>query len=308
MLPQVTKQLKMKIFGTFFIVFVCILNKAVPCSEKGACYSEKMKILLDSASSFLKKAQDLTDVVPDKHTSMDNQCPSKPMDCEDILFCGNKASGSYEVWPRSRISENTVRVYCDMATDGGGWTVFQRRGAYGRPTDYFFKDWISYKTGFGKVTEDFWLGNDNIYALTNQRPYSLRIDMRDLENNSRYAAYDNFWIDGEEYKYTLHVRGYTGDAGDSFAPHSGWHFTTKDRDNDSYDEGNCAQLYKGGWWYGKCHASNLNGLYLNGTHTSYANGVEWSTWKHMNYSLPFVDMKIRPFSFSTSQTEAIDPQ
>ena len=32
----------------------------------------------------------------------------------------------------------------------------------------------------------------------------------------------------------------------------------------------CAIVYKGGWWYGSCHTSNLNGLYLNGSFTQYA--------------------------------------
>lgn len=132
--------------------------------------------------------------------------------------------------------------------------------------------------------------------------------MKDLENQSRYAIYDNFWIDGEEYNYTLHVRGYTGNAGDSFSSHSSNSFSTKDRDNDKYDEGSCSNSYKGGWWYGRCHASNLNGLYLNGTHASYANGVEWSSWKHMNYSLPFVEMKIRSFLFSPQHIKAVLPQ
>ena len=54
-------------------------------------------------------------------------------------------------------------------------------------------------------------------------------------------------------------------------------FTTKDSDNDVFAK-NCAVIYKGAWWYKKCHASNLNGLYLFGNHTSYADGVNWYHW------------------------------
>ena len=32
----------------------------------------------------------------------------------------------------------------------------------------FYKDWTAYKTGFGALTGDFWLGNDAIHALTDQ--------------------------------------------------------------------------------------------------------------------------------------------
>ena len=83
------------------------------------------------------------------------------------------------------------------------------------------------------------------------------------------------------------------DAGDSFTGHAGYSFSTKDRDNDVYG-GHCAQRFKGGWWYSNCHGANLNGLYLGGPHTSYADGIEWSAWHKYHYSLKKVDMKLRP--------------
>lgn len=70
-------------------------------------------------------------------------------------------------------------------------------------------------------------------------------------------------------------------------------FTTKDRDND-HSENNCASFYHGAWWYRNCHTSNLNGQYLRGQHTSYADGIEWSSWTGWQYSLKFSEMKIRP--------------
>ena len=73
-------------------------------------------------------------------------------------------------------------------------------------------------------------------------------------------------------------------------------FTTKDKDNDALPAHNCANSYKGGWWYGACHRSNLNGLYLNGPHKSYANGIEWYDWHGYYNSLTRTEMKIRPFS------------
>lgn len=41
-------------------------------------------------------------------------------------------------------------------------------------------------------------------------------------------------------------------------------FTTRDKDNDVYEDANCAVLYKGGWWYSDCRAANPNGLYQGG--------------------------------------------
>lgn len=81
--------------------------------------------------------------------------------------------------------------------------------------------------------------------------------------------------------------------GDSLLKHNGMKFTTKDRDND-HSENNCASFYHGAWWYRNCHTSNLNGQYLRGQHTSYADGIEWSSWTGWQYSLKFSEMKIRP--------------
>ena len=89
----------------------------------------------------------------------------------------------------------------------------------------------------------------------------------------------------------------SGDAGDSLSNHNHMMFSTKDRDND-LDAGLCAQRRQGAWWYQKCTKSNLNGLYLRGKHSSlnntYADGVNWYSWRGHDYSLQKTEMKIRP--------------
>jgi ficolin len=37
--------------------------------------------------------------------------------------------------------------------------------------------------------------------------------------------------------------------------------------------------------YSACHSSNLNGKYLNGDHSSYANGMNWYAWKGHHHSM-----------------------
>ena len=90
----------------------------------------------------------------------------------------------------------------------------------------------------------------------------------------------------------------SGNSSDSLADHRGMPFTTKDQDNDNVKD-NCANTFKGAWWYKGCHKSNLNGLYLRGQHSSFANGVNWFHWKGHNYSLKRTEMKIRPADFWT---------
>lgn len=56
-------------------------------------------------------------------------------------------------------------------------------------------------------------GNDNIFAITNQAPTMIRFDLKDDSGYNAYAKYQTFWIDDENYNYTLHIDGYSGDAG-----------------------------------------------------------------------------------------------
>ncbi|XP_054717532.1 techylectin-5A-like [Uloborus diversus] len=260
------------------------------------CNSAKAEAYIATTAALIER---LRDTLP-SGGGENCKCPPEPMDCDEILRCGFNQSGVYPIWPRNRIMRGSIDVYCDMETSGGGWTVLQRRGDFRRPANFFYRSWHQYKIGFGDLRKDFWLGNDNIYAITNQKKYNLRIDMQDSENQTRYAFYDQFWIDDESYRYKLHVYDYSGDAGDSLArTHDGFHFSTKDRDHDNSTE-NCAERHKGAWWYSSCHTSNLNGIYHPPRQKRSSDGIIWTTWKGASESLKAVEMKVRPVTFKRS--------
>nr|XP_025837874.1 ficolin-2 isoform X1 [Vulpes vulpes] len=215
-------------------------------------------------------------------------CDTAPRTCRELLTRGTFLSGWHTIYlPDCR----PLTVLCDMDTDSGGWTVFQRR------TDGsvdFFRDWASYKQGFGSQLGEFWLGNENIHALTAQGTSELRVDLMDFEGNRQFAKYTSFKVASEAEKYRLVLGAFVeGSAGDSLSYHNTQPFSTKDQDNDSTTE-NCAERYKGGWWYSKCHLSNLNGLYLGGPHDSFANGINWKSGRGYNYSYKVSEMKLRP--------------
>ena len=205
--------------------------------------------------------------------------------CRDAFNQGQTTSGVYIIKPDH---QPEFQAYCNMDTDGGGWTVFQRR--VDGSVD-FYRYWTDYQQGFGNLSGEFWLGLDKIHRLT-PTATQLRIDMQDFDGNSRYAQYSSFSVGDSVSKYTLSVSGYSGTAGDSLAYQNGRKFATRDQDNDAAS-GSCAHAYKGAWWYGNCHRSNLNGLYHRGSHSSDADGVNWWTWRGYRYSLKFTEMKLR---------------
>ncbi|XP_049606488.1 fibrinogen C domain-containing protein 1-like [Syngnathus scovelli] len=173
-----------------------------------------------------------------------------PRDCSEVMF----QDGIHTFF----IGSDRFEAYCNMNLDGGGWTVIQRRkdGSVD-----FYRGWNDYRKGFGDLAGEHWLGLQNIHALTASGAYQLRIDVTAFDGRNYYALYDDFSVGHEKDGYPLLVSGYSGNAGDGLAYHYGMKFTTKDRDQDKWEGGNCAYKVKGAWWYDSCYKSNLNGVY-----------------------------------------------
>ena len=78
--------------------------------------------------------------------------------------------------------------------------VFQRRitGSVN-----FFRGWKNYKQGFGYLNGEHWLGNEKLHRLTNQKDYSLRVNLVDWEGTTAFAVYSRFFVDQEDTNYNL---------------------------------------------------------------------------------------------------------
>ncbi|VDH98893.1 Hypothetical predicted protein [Mytilus galloprovincialis] len=193
------------------------------------------------------------------------------------VFCEMETDGGG--WTVSMNSVN-ITVFCEMETDCEGWTIVQTR--YDGSVN-FYRNWNDYKKGFGDVTGEHWIGNDNLHNILHQGTYKVRFDLEDFENDTAYAIYDMFNIGNGETNYRLNISGYNGTAGHSVRDsynisHEGVEFTTYDRDNDLRGDINCADVgygEAGGWWYGSCTWSNINGLYNVDGHRS----IHWDTWR-----------------------------
>ncbi|XP_016309519.1 angiopoietin-2-like [Sinocyclocheilus anshuiensis] len=214
-------------------------------------------------------------------------------DCAEIFKSGVTESGIYSIHLPN--STQKTKVFCDMKTKGGGWTVFQHR--YDGSVD-FNLGWNDYKLGFGDPSGEHWLGNDAIHLLTTSKDYTLQVHLKDAEGKQAYSQYDHFYTDGEDKKYSLHASGFSGTAGrTSSLTHSGTLFSTKDQDNDQCSC-KCAQMATGGWWFEACGPSNLNGIYYSGSSNVIRyNSIKWYYWKGPSWMATMTTMMIRPVDF-----------
>ncbi|KAG9279899.1 angiopoietin-1 isoform X1 [Astyanax mexicanus] len=246
--------------------------------------------LMDTVHSLLSLCSK-DGVVPNSTKQADEE--KKFRDCADLYESGIRKNGVYTI----NISpQETKKVYCNMESAGGGWTVIQHRedGSVD-----FQKTWKEYKMGFGSVSAEHWLGNEFVYMLTSQRQYILRVELTDWDGHQAFSQYDRFAIGSEKNNYRLSLKSHSGTAGrqSSLVIH-GADFSTKDVDNDNCNC-KCALMLTGGWWFDACGPSNLNGMYYTqGQHVGKLNGIKWHYFKGPSYSLRATSMMIRPLDFS----------
>ena len=131
--------------------------------------------------------------------------------------------------------------YCDTITDGEGWLVIQRRMSNGLVS--FHRNWNDYEMGFGSLTGELWYGLHAFHCLTSGN-WDSRIDFVFSNGTKSFMHYNHFRVGPATDNYRLSISRFTGiTPNDPFATDlslNGQQFSTYDKDNDQWTNGNCA--------------------------------------------------------------------
>ena len=167
----------------------------------------------------------------------------------DHLYMGERKDGVYVIYPKDGPE---ITVFCDLTTNGGGWTVIQRRHEMKIP---FARNWEQYRDGFGPVDGEFWLGNENIQRLGKGQ---LLTRLTAGRNYSTYSLYNQFNVNPSFSLIAQDHSGLISDGIFKMSRHEENPFFSYD--NVSRTGVNCVKKSDGGWWFGgDCDTINLNG-------------------------------------------------
>ncbi|XP_022381489.1 angiopoietin-related protein 4 isoform X2 [Enhydra lutris kenyoni] len=178
----------------------------------------------------------------------------------------------------------------------GGWTVIQRR--QDGSVD-FNQPWEAYKAGFGDPQGEFWLGLEKVHRILGDRGSRLAVQLHDWEGNAELLQFP-VHLGGEDTAYSLQLTApVASELGATTVAPSGLSlpFSTWDQDHDLRGDKNCAKSLSGGWWFGTCGHSNLNGQYFRSIphqRQRRKKGIFWKTWRGRYYPLQATTMLIQP--------------
>ncbi|KAF6092169.1 angiopoietin like 4 [Phyllostomus discolor] len=183
-----------------------------------------------------------------------------PRDCQELFEEGERQSGLFQIQPQGSLP---FLVNCKMTAG------------------------------------EFWLGLEKVHLILGDRDSHLAVKLQDWEGNAESLQFP-VRLGGEDTAYSLQVTApVASKLGATTVTPSGLSlpFSTWDQDHDLHGDKNCAKSLSGGWWFGSCSHSNLNGQYFHSIprqRQQRKKGIFWKTWRGRYYPLQATTMLIQP--------------
>ena len=220
--------------------------------------------------------------------------PGSYKNCKEIKDNNpGAADGIYTIDPDGGGSIDQFDCYCDMTTDGGGWTLvlLSNTAPAGCPRPYW-TDAVNSVNLNGTLSSDI----TSFDLFLGVRHWNLlgttaRLDMGSSPATLSHRAYYTFSLNPDNYyslvmsneSITIHTEG-TASPG-MFTYHNGRPLTTRDADHDAYTTNCSVNLGNSAWWYSACWSGSFWGggdavfqdaPYWTGTASEYFNyGSIW---------------------------------
>ena len=197
--------------------------------------------------------------------------------CAEILQNNPGASdGVYTIDPDGEGPVEEFDCYCDMTTDGGGWTLvlLSNSSVTGCPRPYW--DEAVNEINLNGTFSDDITSFDLLMAVAqwNTMGDEARLDMGSSPSSLNHRAFYDFSLD-ETNNYALQMSNEIILIGTTspgmYSYHNGRPLSTRDADHDDYSSNCSTMFYETAWWYVAC----FKGSFWGGGLEAYQDAPSW---------------------------------